>query len=334
MSALLAFEAPPGTTDFTGGAAIFGNDFSSAVAGTIDGVWYYHTNSNEGANVTVQAHLTGDQSLLALKASATSGMTDNTHNYVPFDTPITYDTPDELVTLSIFYPNGMGFSFTDGLNDTTVGDLTVVRTTARFRVSGAASGGFPTSNDTTVGFAVGIEFTPDAGATIEGIAAAAIGFTAAGTGLRRVNGSAGATLAGITAAGVGKRRINGLASAALGGISGTGAGDRTVKGGGTAVIGFSAAGAGHRTTYGSAQAPLAGVVAEATNIPVVAESPGSWGQLVSILREAENDRRQRESIPPTACPNDGEPLRSAKDGSLYCPFDSWRWPRDRGTEIR
>jgi hypothetical protein len=38
-----------------------------------------------------------------------------------------------------------------------------------------------------------------------------------------------------------------------------------------------------------------------------------------------------KSIPPVACPNDGEPLRqgpSQQPGILYCPFDGWQYPRD------
>lgn len=38
-----------------------------------------------------------------------------------------------------------------------------------------------------------------------------------------------------------------------------------------------------------------------------------------------------KSIPPVACPNDGEPLRpgpAAEMGVLYCPFDGFQYPRD------
>lgn len=159
MTTLLAFPAPPSDTDFTGGAFIFGNDFSASVAGTITGVWYYHTSSNEGANIGVQVHLVTGQVLQTSQMEATSGFTDDAWNLITLSSPVAYPTPGELMCLSAFYPNGMGFSFTDGLSDTTVGDLTCVRTTARFRNSGPpVLGDFPTGNDTTVGFAVGIEF--------------------------------------------------------------------------------------------------------------------------------------------------------------------------------
>lgn len=43
----------------------------------------------------------------------------------------------------------------------------------------------------------------------------------------------------------------------------------------------------------------------------------SWEQLIAILGERE------PSAPLSACPNDGEPLRTGPDGGLYCPFDGW-----------
>jgi hypothetical protein len=50
----------------------------------------------------------------------------------------------------------------------------------------------------------------------------------------------------------------------------------------------------------------------------------SWQQLLSILREARDEVEAEKTRPPTACPNDGEPLRAGPDGGLYCPFDGWR----------
>ena len=63
-------------------------------------------------------------------------------------------------------------------------------------------------------------------------------------------------------------------------------------------------------------------------------STNGWYGLLSVIRERTEIKRQRESVPPTACPNDGEPLQPAEGGRLYCPFDSWEWPRDAGTAIR
>lgn len=50
----------------------------------------------------------------------------------------------------------------------------------------------------------------------------------------------------------------------------------------------------------------------------------SWEQLRSITAEARayaaEDRK-----PPTACPNDGQPLETGPNGELHCPFDGWIW---------
>lgn len=168
MTTLLAFTAPPGTVDFTGGIALFANDFRSAVVGSITGIWYYHTSSNEpgggGASLGVSAHRTGDQSLLGTKTANTTTFTDDAWNLITLDSPIAYNTPNELITLSIHYPVGMGFAFTGSLNDLTVGDLTVIRNTARFDNTGdPVLGAFPDQNTSNAGFAVGIEFVAGGG---------------------------------------------------------------------------------------------------------------------------------------------------------------------------
>lgn len=49
-----------------------------------------------------------------------------------------------------------------------------------------------------------------------------------------------------------------------------------------------------------------------------------WEQLLAIRDEAVELARLEATSPPAACPNDGEPLRSAPDGGLYCPYDGWR----------
>lgn len=51
----------------------------------------------------------------------------------------------------------------------------------------------------------------------------------------------------------------------------------------------------------------------------------SWEELLAIGREAADEQRAELSAPPQACPNDGEPLRSGPDGTLFCPFDGWVW---------
>lgn len=290
MATLLAFTAPPGTTDFTG-IAIFGNDFKASVAGSITGVWYFHTNSNEGPNAGVAVHRVSDQVLLASKSFSTATLTDNAWNLITLDSAVSYPTPNVAFCLSIHYPASMGFAFTDGLNDLTSGQLTVVRDTARFKNSGSpALGDFPTSNDTTVGFAVGIEFTAS-GQTVSGTALGDLGtVTATGVGKRIVKGTAPADLGTVLALASGKRIVKGIAASDLGGISATAVKDL--------------------------------------------ERPGGWYQLISIERERREEYIRSHSAPPVACPNDGEPLRAVKNGSLRCPYDGWEWPRDRATAIQ
>lgn len=55
----------------------------------------------------------------------------------------------------------------------------------------------------------------------------------------------------------------------------------------------------------------------------------SWWQLASIYEEAAAYKRQEQTEPPTACPFDGEPLRSVPGGGdgLYCPFGNYEWPQ-------
>lgn len=49
-----------------------------------------------------------------------------------------------------------------------------------------------------------------------------------------------------------------------------------------------------------------------------------WYQLLAIGREAAALAEEEINRAPTACPNDGEPLRSGPNGVLYCPYDGWR----------
>lgn len=54
----------------------------------------------------------------------------------------------------------------------------------------------------------------------------------------------------------------------------------------------------------------------------------AWEQYLAIMREAAQEARDEQTRPPAACPNDGEPLLQGPDGSLYCKFDGYRYPRD------
>lgn len=53
----------------------------------------------------------------------------------------------------------------------------------------------------------------------------------------------------------------------------------------------------------------------------------SWEQLVDQAHEAAEERRQANSQPPVACPNDGEPLVERR-GVWHCPGGDYEWPRD------
>lgn len=55
---------------------------------------------------------------------------------------------------------------------------------------------------------------------------------------------------------------------------------------------------------------------------------GGWYGFLSIVEEAIQIQRDELSRPPTACPNDGEPLQTGPDGRLYCKFDGWRTEDD------
>lgn len=51
----------------------------------------------------------------------------------------------------------------------------------------------------------------------------------------------------------------------------------------------------------------------------------SWYSLGDIYRAAEDERQQLDEQPPTACPNDGQPLEEGPRGELHCRFDGWTW---------
>jgi hypothetical protein len=55
--------------------------------------------------------------------------------------------------------------------------------------------------------------------------------------------------------------------------------------------------------------------------------------LYSTLQDQVERRRYYDTIPPVACPNDGEPLIPApREGELYCKFDGFLYPRDWNPE--
>jgi uncharacterized Zn finger protein (UPF0148 family) len=51
----------------------------------------------------------------------------------------------------------------------------------------------------------------------------------------------------------------------------------------------------------------------------------SWDQLLDIFKVDQQEREQLASMPPQACPHDGEPLQQGPHGELFCPSDGWVW---------
>lgn len=224
MTQILAIQGAPDAPDFDGNRHIFGNDFKANATGSITGVWYYHTSSNEPTEVTVLLHRQATQALLRSKNTSTAGLTDNTWNLVNFDSAYTYSTPDEVVTISASWPSG-GFVYKTGASEHSSGGLTaVIGGTGRFKNSSAAETDYPTSTSANLACPVGMEFTAGAN-TVTGTAAAGLGALAgASTGLRKVLGVAAAPLGALAGAVAGTRTTFGTAAAALGGLTAEAAG--------------------------------------------------------------------------------------------------------------
>lgn len=51
----------------------------------------------------------------------------------------------------------------------------------------------------------------------------------------------------------------------------------------------------------------------------------SWEQMLAIVQAAKTDLAHNRAGPPSACPNDGEPLQTGPDGRLFCVADGWTW---------
>lgn len=56
-----------------------------------------------------------------------------------------------------------------------------------------------------------------------------------------------------------------------------------------------------------------------------------WEELLDITKEQKKEISRDRSEPPSACPNDGEPLVRGPNGELHCTFDGWQYPRDADT---
>lgn len=55
-----------------------------------------------------------------------------------------------------------------------------------------------------------------------------------------------------------------------------------------------------------------------------AVTTGSWWSLLAVMQEAAQYAQQDRTEAPSACPNDGEPLKTGPRGERYCPFCGWR----------
>lgn len=113
----------------------------------------------------------------------------------------------------------------------------------------------------------GFSFDLDAGETVTGTGAAALGaLTATAAGTRTVHGTAASALGALTAAAAGTRQVAGLATASLGALAVTATGQRTINGAALAGLGvLTAAAAGQRTIHATAAANLGGILASATS---------------------------------------------------------------------
>jgi hypothetical protein len=105
--------------------------------------------------------------------------------------------------------------------------------------------------------------------TVAGTAAAALGFTAAASGVRTVAGAAGGGLGGLTVSAAGLRTVSGTVAAVLGGLTAAAAGVRTVTGAATSAAGFTAVAVGDRSVTGAAVTDLSGITVTAVGVRTV-----------------------------------------------------------------
>jgi len=159
VTTILAFDVPPTNTDFNGGPAVFGNDFSASAPGAITGIWYFHETDNEPLSVTVTVHRQANQQLLSSKSVPKAGLTGNAHNLIVLDSPVAYPTPDEVLTISAYWPFG-GFSFSTGVGLRSNGGLFInIGNIGRFKNSAVTEGDYPTISLATLACPVGVEFS-------------------------------------------------------------------------------------------------------------------------------------------------------------------------------
>lgn len=54
----------------------------------------------------------------------------------------------------------------------------------------------------------------------------------------------------------------------------------------------------------------------------------SWQQLVAMLDEARQIDIEEAVKVPVECPNDYTTLIEGEGGTLFCPWDGWKYPED------
>lgn len=53
-----------------------------------------------------------------------------------------------------------------------------------------------------------------------------------------------------------------------------------------------------------------------------------WQQLVDIVAEARQIQLDEDTGTPVECPNDYTTLQEGPSGTLFCPWDGWKYPGD------
>jgi uncharacterized protein DUF4082 len=152
-------SAPTGNDPSASG--IFGDDFSSSVAGQITAVFWWRPASGGHTTVTAQVHLQSDQSLITTEASGT--LTAGAVNRIALSSPVTVTTGVKY-TVSAFCSVNARLDFENPSTDRTVSGVTAYGSGGRFKNIGFSVGDYPTSSDPGTGFSIGIEFTPSAAA--------------------------------------------------------------------------------------------------------------------------------------------------------------------------
>jgi hypothetical protein len=148
---------PPNNDPASSG--IFGNDFSSSVAGQITAVLWWAPASSGHTSLTAQVHLQATQALITTEASGT--LTAGAVNRITLSSPVTV-TIGAKYTVSAHLATSARMDYQNPSTDRTASNVTAYGSLGRFKNIGFAVGDYPTSTDAGTGMAVGIEFTPAA----------------------------------------------------------------------------------------------------------------------------------------------------------------------------